>query len=202
MIRRRLFLGSASVSLLAGALPARAQPDPAVAFIERRGQQLLAIINGDGTTDQKQQKVAQLLSETVDINGVGRFVVGRYWRTASAQEQSEFQKLFHQLLVENISARFGELRGLKFHVTGPTRSDDESQGVATVIERPGQAPATVEWRIASQGGSLKVVDLIAEGASMRLTQRGEYTSVLQRNNGRFDALLVAMKRQLAQLQQS
>ena len=200
MILRRQF-ALLPAGLLAAPWPASAQADPAVSFIQRRGEQLLAIINGDGPTVQKQQQVARLLAETVDMDGVGRFVVGRYWRTASAQEQREFLKLFHELLVETISARFGELKGLKFQVTGPTRRDEESQGVATVIERPGQPPATVEWRIANQGSDLKVIDLIAEGTSLRLTQRGEYTAVLQRNSGRFDALLGAMKRQLAQLQQ-
>jgi phospholipid transport system substrate-binding protein len=202
MLDRRRFLVLAVPGAIASASAARAQADPAVAFIQRRGEQLLAIINGPAPTAQKQQEVARLLTETVDMDGVGRFVVGRYWRTASAQEQREFLKLFQDLLVETISARFGELKGLKFQVTGPTRRDEESQGVATVIERPGQPPAAVEWRIADQGGALKVVDLIAEGTSLRLTQRGEYTAVLQRNSGRFDALLGAMKRQLAQLQQS
>lgn len=202
MIRRRVVLASTVLFPLGLALPASAQQDAAVAFIQRRGEQLLAIVNGDGPGTQKQQQVARLLGETVDMEGVGRFVVGRYWRTASQQEQREFLKLFHDLLVETISVRFGELKGLKFQVTGPTRRDEESQGVGTVIERPGQPPAAVEWRIAGQGSDLKVIDLIAEGTSLRLTQRGEYTAVLQRNSGRFDALLGAMKRQLAQLQQS
>jgi phospholipid transport system substrate-binding protein len=202
MIHRRTVLASTILFPLGLALPASAQQDPAVAFIQRRGEQLLAIVNGDGPGTQKQQQVARLLAETVDMDGVGRFVVGRYWRTASQQEQREFLKLFHDLLVETISVRFGELKGLKFQVTGPTRRDEESQGVGTVIERPGQPPAAVEWRIAGQGSDLRVIDLIAEGTSLRLTQRGEYTAVLQRNSGRFDALLGAMKRQLAQLQQS
>jgi phospholipid transport system substrate-binding protein len=137
----------------------------------------------------------------VDVDGVGRFVTGRYWRTASAEEQAQFQKLFRDLLVETIGARFGELQGLRFAITGPTRRDEESAGVGTVITRPAQPPANVEWRVANEGGQLKVIDLIAEGTSLRLTQRSEYTSVLQRNGGRFAALLSAMERQLAQLRQ-
>lgn len=199
---RRVILCLPALGLAAAIRRAAAQGDPAVAFIQRRGEALLAIINAEAPGAQKQQQVAQLLHDSVDMEGVGRFVVGRYWRTASPEEQREFQRLFSELLVETISARFGELKGLKFQVTGPTRRDEESQGVATVIERPGQPPATVEWRVAGQGDSLRVIDLIAEGTSLRLTQRGEYTAVLQRNNGRFDALLNAMKRQLAQLQQS
>jgi phospholipid transport system substrate-binding protein len=197
--RRRFLLAGTACLVLPS--PAWAQADPAVAFIQRKGEELLAIVNGSAPNAQKKQQVAKLLTDTVDMEGVGRFVVGRYWRTATPDEQREFQKLFQDMLLETISARFGELRGLKFQVTGPTRRDEESQGVATVIERPGQPPAAVEWRIAGNGNSMKVIDLIAEGTSLRLTQRGEYTAVLQRNSGRFEALLGAMKRQLAQLQQ-
>lgn len=200
MIHRRTFLGAALAAGLAVPFAASAQVDPAVAFIQKRGEALTAIVNGDAPVAQKKQQVERLLSEAVDISGVGRFVVGRYWRTATAEEQREFQRLFHDLLLETIAARFGDLKGLKFHVVGGARGDDESKGVVTTIERPGQAAANVEWRVADQGGALKVVDLIAEGTSMRLTQRSEYTSVLQRNNGRFEALIAAMKHQLAQLQ--
>jgi phospholipid transport system substrate-binding protein len=199
MPRRRRLLAAAACLIVAAS--ARAEADPAVAFIQRRGEELLAIVNGGAPPAEKKQQVARLLVETVDVEGVGRFVVGRYWRTATPEEQREFQRLFKDMLVATISARFGELQGLRFQVTGPTRRDEESQGVGTVIERPGQAPAVVEWRIAGNGDGMKVVDLIAEGASLRLTQRGEYTAVLQRNSGRFDALLGAMRRQLAQLQQ-
>lgn len=191
----------ALAALAAAPAAARAQADPAVAFIQGRGEAMLAIVNSDAPQAAKQQQIARLLTETVDMDGVGRFVVGRYWRTASAEEQREFLRLFHDMLVETISARFGELRGLRFQVTGPTRRDEESQGVATIIERPGQPAAQVEWRVGQVGGQPRVVDLIAEGTSLRLTQRGEYTAVLQRNNGQFAALLAAMRRQLAQLQQ-
>jgi phospholipid transport system substrate-binding protein len=196
--RRLLLLG------LAACLPAatQAQGEPATAFIQGRGEALLAIVNGPGTQAEKRAAVEKLLLETVDVDGVGRFVTGRYWRTASADEQRQFQGLFRDLLVETIGARFGELQGLQFSITGPTRRDEESIGIGTVITRPGQPPAAVEWRVAEQGGGFRVVDLIAEGTSLRLTQRGEYTSVLQRNNGRFGALLQAMQRQLAQLRQN
>jgi phospholipid transport system substrate-binding protein len=196
--RRRLLM-LALAACLPGA--ARAQGEPATAFIQGRGEALLAVVNGDGSQAEKRAAVEKLLLETVDVDGVGRFVTGRYWRTASAEEQRQFQGLFRDLLVETIGARFGELQGLKFRVTGATRRDEESAGVGTIIERPGQPPVAVEWRVAEQGSGFKVVDLIAEGTSLRLTQRGEYTSVLQRNNGRFAALLSAMQRQLAQLRQ-
>jgi phospholipid transport system substrate-binding protein len=199
--RRRLLATVAAISLAALAtLPpqARAQASE-VAFLRNRGDQLLAIVNADTPEATKQDAVGRLLAETVDLDGVARFVVGRYWRTATAEEQKEYLSLFGELTKLTIAARFGELKGLKFQVLGPTRRDEEAQGIATLIERPGQPPATVEWKVAQIGPALKVVDLVAEGTSLRLTQRSEYTSVLQRNNGQFSGLMAAMRRQMAQL---
>jgi phospholipid transport system substrate-binding protein len=199
MMDRRHFVLFGLAAMLP--LPALAQADPAVQFIQTKGDALLAVVNGSEPVAAKKAAVERLLLETVDVDGVGRFVTGRYWRTATADEQRQFQALFRDLLVETIGARFGELQGLQFSITGPTRRDEESIGVATVITRPAQPPANVEWRVAGEGGQFRVIDLIAEGTSLRLTQRSEYTSVLQRNNGRFAALLTAMQRQLAQLRQ-
>ena len=71
--------------------------------------------------------------------------------------------------------------------------------VNTIIERPNSAPFALDWRVGEIGGHPKVVDVIAEGTSLRLTQRSEYSSVIQQNNGAVSALLVAMKRQIQQL---
>lgn len=199
--RRRLLASLTALSLPAlGAWPghARAQATE-IAFLRTKGEELLAIVNADTPEATKQDAVGRLLAEAVDLEGVARFVVGRYWRTASAQEQREYVELFGELTKLTIAARFGELKGLKFQVLGPTRRDEEAQGIATLIERPGQPPATVEWKVAQVGPALKVVDLVAEGTSLRLTQRSEYTSVLQRNNGQFSGLMAAMRRQVAQL---
>ena len=65
--------------------------------------------------------------------------------------------------------------------------------------RAGQYWRLEKWRVGEIGGHPKVVDVIAEGTSLRLTQRSEYCSVIGRNNGAVSALLVAMKRQIQQL---
>ena len=72
------------------------------------------------------------------------------------------------------------------------------------MENPGKALSREEILDKVWGhdyfGELKIVDVIAEGASLRLTQRSEYSSVISRNGGRVAALLDAMKQQIAQLQ--
>jgi len=71
--------------------------------------------------------------------------------------------------------------------------------VNTVIERPNSAPYSLDWRVADVGGQPKIVDLIAEGTSLRLTQRSEYSAVIQRSGNSIGALLTAMQGQIAAL---
>ena len=57
----------------------------------------------------------------------------------------------------------------------------------------------VVWRLVPKGNNFKIVDVVIAGISMAITQRNEYSAVIRRNNGRFDALLDAMRTQITKL---
>jgi phospholipid transport system substrate-binding protein len=194
MIQRRVLL-----SLLAatGLYPAtaRAQADRASAFIKSTGDRLVTIVNAGGSTADKRREIGKIVLAAIDVETVGRFCLGRFWRQASAEQQKTYQALFQEVLITSITAKLGEYQGVRFTM-GRTRAQEEDQIVATVVERPNNAPATVEWVVARAATDPKVVDVIAEGTSLRITQRSDYASFLSRNNNSIDALLAAMRRQI------
>jgi phospholipid transport system substrate-binding protein len=201
-ITRRSLLAGAGAALFAA--PARASADlapRAVRFIEERGRQVIDIVNGPGTAEEKRAAVAAILRETVDIRGVAQFVLGRHWRTASEAQRGEYLRLFEEVLVRNLSARFGEIAGASFTVARNLMASEEEAVVSTVVNRPNAPSITLDWRVAVVGGAPKVVDVVAEGTSLRITQRSEYSAVVQRDGG-IDGLLRAMRQQLAQLEQA
>ena len=204
MTRRPLLLAALALpAALAFRHPALAQsvdPGRATAFIQSTGQELVAAINANAGVAQRRQQVAAILRRAVDIQGVGRFILGRWWRQASPAEQQEYMRLFEETLIRNLSARFGEYQGVRFSLGRAQQRTEDDVLVNTIIERPNTAPFTLDWRVSEVGGQPKIVDVIAEGASLRLTQRSEYSSVISRNGGRVAALLDAMKQQIAQLQ--
>ncbi|PZP43066.1 MAG: ABC transporter [Azospirillum brasilense] len=204
MTRRPLLLAALALpAALAFRHPALAQsvdPGRATAFIQSTGQELVAAINANAGVAQRRQQVAAILRRAVDIQGVGRFILGRWWRQASPAEQQEYMRLFEETLIRNLSARFGEYQGVRFSLGRAQQRTEDDVLVNTIIERPNTAPFTLDWRVSDVGGQPKIVDVIAEGASLRLTQRSEYSSVISRNGGRVAALLDAMKQQIAQLQ--
>jgi phospholipid transport system substrate-binding protein len=197
---RRLLLGAGLGLPLAGRALAQQDIGRAANFIQTTGQDLVAAIN-DTRADlaTRRLRVAAVLRKAVDIEGVGRFILGRWWRQASPQEQAEYVKLFEETLIRNLSARFGEYQGVRFSLGRSQQRTEDDVLVNTIIERPNSAPFALDWRVGEVGGQPKVVDVIAEGTSLRLTQRSEYSSVIQQNNGSIAALLAAMKRQIQQL---
>ena len=205
---RRALIGAAlTLPLLAVALPiplaapARAQQDVsrAVNFIQATGPEMVAVINSGAPVAQRRQQVAAILRRAVDVDGVGRFVLGRWWRQASPAEQQEYLRLFEETLIRNLSARFGEYQGVRFSLGRSQQRTEDDVLVSTIIERPNMAPFGLDWRVSEVGGQPRVVDVIAEGTSLRLTQRSEYSAVIQRNNGQVSALLAAMRNQIQQL---
>lgn len=205
MTRRDLILAATALALPAlvrgTALAQGVDTGRAAGLIETAGQELVSYLNNTGmSVAQRRERVAGVLRRTIDIEGTGRFILGRYWRTASPQEQQDYLRLFDEIIIRNLSARFGEYQGVRFTMGRSQQRTEEDVLVNTIIERPNSPSFSLDWRVADLGtGQLKVVDVIAEGTSLRLTTRSEYSSVIQRNGGQVGALLTAMRQQIAQL---
>lgn len=189
----------ATFALTASLLPglARAQgADGATAFVTLFGNRLMTIINGPGSYEEKKQHLSPLIEQDVDIDGIARFCLGRFVRQATPAQQQEYTQLFRQVLLNNIFGKLGEFQGVTFRMTS-TVPTGEGAAVGTLIQRPSQRANKVEWIVSEATGQPKIIDVKAEGTSLRLTQRNDYTSYLTRNGDSVGALLTAMRGQLA-----
>jgi phospholipid transport system substrate-binding protein len=199
MLERRMLLGTIFGLLCARAAWAELDGASATDFIRNLGQELVSAIDSSDPIARRREKVATILRRKVDIDGVGRFVLGRWWRQASPAEHQEYSRLFEETLVNNLSARLGEYRGVRLSLDRAPQRSEDGVLVNTVIIRPNAAHFSLDWRVGEVGGQPKVMDVIAEGTSLRLTQRSEYSSVIQNHGGQVAALLAAMRNQLQQL---
>ncbi len=198
MLTRRILLtfGVASAALLIAQPDAKAQAGDATGFVRQLGEELIAVVNGPGSVAEKRRRLDPLIEQSVDIEAIGRFCLGLYWRTASPQQQQEFQRLFHQVLLTNIAGKIGDFRGVSFAMTSTSQREGGTY-VGTTITRPNQQPNNVQWVVSNASGRPKIIDVIAEGISLRLTQRDDYAAVLSRNGRNVDVLLDLMRRQAA-----
>ena len=198
--RRTLFgaaLGLCLAGFGGGARAAGLDAASATGFVQSFASRLVAVVNGPGSDAAKRRTVLPLIDQFVDVNGIGRFCLGRFWRVATAAQQQQYLGLFQNVLNNSISSHLGEYRGVTFQMT-QTRQINGDWYVGTTVNRPNSAPADVQWVVAETGGQPRVVDVVAEGTSLRVTQRSDYTSYLVRNNSSIAAFLAALQRQAAQ----
>ncbi len=195
LTRRTFLLAAAALPLLSLPIPAWAAPaDQAEATIHKLLTELTGVVNGSGAAAAKQASLRRLVDATVDVETVARFCLGRYWRAATPQQQKDFVVQFQRYLMGNITGKVGDYQGVSFTM-GRTQAREAEATVSTIVTRPGNAPNKIDWIVSTESGSPKIVDVIAEGTSLRLTQRSDYSAFLTRNNGNVQALIDAMAKQ-------
>ena len=164
-------------------------------FIDTMAQRALGFLAGTGSQETKKSEFARLLQDSFDMETIGRFTLGRYWRVSTKQQREEYLKLFRQMVVDVYSARFSEYKGQRFDVRS-VRQDGEKDAIVTSFIVPPEGPEVqVDWRVRYKDGRYKVVDVIVEGVSMSVTQRSDFSAVIQRGGGDVQVLLAHLRKQ-------
>lgn len=196
MPRRSLVAALATLPLLArGAEPAA----DAAAFVKQAGAELAAAVGGASSAPDKRARLAAYLGRVVDEDGLARFCLGRYWQLATQAQRDEYGRLFRQLLLRGVVNRLGDYQtGQVSIVVDPVLQRPDGLYVPTVVERAGNSPVRITWLVTTDAGGLRIADVVAEGMSLRQTQRSDYASFLARNGGNVDALIAAMRERLGE----
>lgn len=199
MMRRLAAAGALVFTLLLFTAPAPALAQDARSFVSTLGTQAIAVLGPDVPEQQRLARFRELFHNDFDVPGIGRFVLGRYWRTATPQQQAEFLQLFQEYIVRAYSTRLGQYAGEPFRVTGARPAGGETI-VSSEIVRASGAPVEVDWYLDGGGaGQYKITDVYVGGVSMAVTQRDEFASIIQRNGG-VAGLLSQLRQKLADAQ--
>ena len=201
LTRRDFLVFTTAAGLLAGlgapgAWAQNANSSAISGFVNTFARELTAIVNGPQPAAQKKAALGPVIDRNVDVAKIARFCLGRFWASATPAQQAQYTTIFHRVLLNEISGHLGEYRGVTYSMGGET-SQGANTLVGTTINRPNAPAANVQWVVDSSSGSPKVIDVVAEGTSMRLTQRSDYASYLSRHGNEISALLTALQQQLA-----
>ncbi|HUA52842.1 MAG TPA: ABC transporter substrate-binding protein [Candidatus Sulfotelmatobacter sp.] len=161
-------------------------------FVQSVDDKAMAITGKNLDAGDREQSFRDMFVTSFDVPGIGRFVLGRYWRTATDAQKSEFLTLFENMIVRTYSNRFTTYKDEQFTITG-ARADGDSAVVGSTFAQTNSPPVKVDWRVLKTQGTLKIVDVMVEGVSMSVTQQQEFGSVIQRGGGRIDGLLEIMR---------
>jgi len=196
--RRQLLNGLqlALVAFLVGGRGAHAavDPDAAEQMIQDVGVEVLAILrNGDLSQQDKVDRLVKVLDGPIDLELIARLILGRHWRSASEAQQAEDLELFRAFALDNLANRLHVYDGQDFEIVGSQAVNDRDAVVATLVTGAGQQPLKVDWRVRERGdGDLVAIDVIVEGISLVVTQRSEFSSVIERSG--MDGLLAELRK--------
>src|SRR5215831_3177067 len=194
---RRSILTAALVLIVGVLAPAiLAAADPA-GVINNLGNRALEVLGKNVSPAQRAARFHELFREDFDVPGIARFVLGRYWKAATPEQQNEFVRLFEDYIALVYSSQLAAYSGETLKVTG-SRADAEGAIVASEIIRPtGAPPVKVEWRLTDHNGAYKIRDVAVDGISMAVTQRSEFASVIQHNGGQVQSLIGMLREKTA-----
>lgn len=166
------------------------QVPAAQAFIERLAQRAIdGLTAREIDTAERTKRFRELLTESFDVPKIGRFALGSAWRTANAADREAYLKAFEDFIVATYASRFADYGGEQIRVVSSRRLDEGEAAVGTLFERARGEPVRVDWRLAPEGQSWKIIDVIIEGVSMAITQRDDFAATVQRNGGRVGPLV-------------
>lgn len=205
MISRSTFLRttfSFLVALTLGATAGKAQTEDAPRkFISALADRAITTV-ADRQLPQieRDESFRKLFVSSFDIPEIGRFVLSRYWRVATPDQQQDFLSLFEDINVLTWAKRFQDYNGESLETVSASKDGDHGWIVDSHILRNQGPMIPVQWRLREKDdGSLRVVDIIVEGVSMAITYRSDYAAALQANGGKVDGLLSIMRTKLDQL---
>lgn len=144
---------------------------------------------------EREERFRALLRESFDVNRICRFVLGRYARNISKEDLTEFKSLYEDIAVLTYAHLFASYAGQGFKVKREVGDPDDRYRMVLTEVQPGDGkpPIKLDWQIKVSGDSYAVVDIRVEGASMAITQREEYTAVLDKNGGDIADLLAQLR---------
>ncbi len=171
--------------LLFGSAPLRAEPlslSEAEAFAQTQGDNLLSFF-AEKDVRTKYQKLDNLFLNHVDLDYIARFVVGKYWREMTPEQQSRYQNLFRRYAV-NVYKGFPlafENR-LSFEITGSHSEGDDAFVDVDIAYARYQSPPdhfNVQFRMRKNQGVIKLTDIKIGESSLILSYRGKFYQMIK-----------------------
>ena len=169
------------------------EPDVFVQSTVNRASKLLSE-NID--KDQKIMELKNIAKETVDIRGIGYYSLGPIRKTLNKDQLKKYSSLFEQYFLKSFSSRLAEYTNPEIDVYDKEVLDKNYTIVNSVLKATNERPEIkIDWRIYTKNPTNPLIrDLIIEGLSLARTQKEEFLSVLNSNNGDINALFETLQK--------
>ena len=158
-----------------------------------------AILSSSDPVESKIIKLNDIAENNVDIDGIGLYALGKYRKIISEDERIKYKKLFKSYFLKSFSSRLVDYSDPKINVVSEKKINEKYTIVTTVLEPTSKNPQIkINWRIYTKNPKRPLIrDLIIEGLSLARTQKEEFASVIESNDGDVTKLFITLKEFIA-----
>lgn len=192
---RRLMAALMVLGLGTGTVAADQSPET---FVVEVAEQAIEALGATQSDADRERQLQQIFSAAFDVPAIGRFVMGLPWRQATDDQKSQYAALFETYVVRTVATRLAPFAQDEITVrVANVVPDGRGHIVQTqMLTADNPDPVSVDWRLRTRSGQLKVVDVFVEGISMAITQRDEFSAVMQQNGG-VDGLIEELRKRVS-----
>ena len=164
-------------------------------FISEIIDEAKIILSSKSSQDEKAKKLSQIALKTVDIKGLAKYTLGSKGKDISPEEKEKYQVLFKSYFLKSFTSRLTDYSDPKIDVLSTEVLNPKYTIVKSVLLATDKKPAVnIEWRVYTKNPDKPLIrDLIVEGLSLARTQKEEFASVIESNNGDVTKLFDTLK---------
>ena len=153
------------------------------------------ILKSNDPVESKIIKLNDIAERSVDISGIGMYALGKHKKSMSEDEKTKYKKLFKSYFLKSFSSRLVDYTDPKINVVSQKKINEKYTIVNSILEATSKRPQVkIDWRIYTKNPDKPLIrDLIVEGLSLARTQKEEFNSIIQNNDGDINSLFKTLE---------
>ena len=164
-------------------------------FVQSTVNRASQILSKNISKEEKINQLKSIAKETVDIRGVGFYSLGSVRKNLNDSQKIQYSKLFEDYFLKSFSSRLAEYTNPEIEVNNKKVLNKNYTIVNSLLKGTSERPEIkIDWRIYTKDPKNPLIrDLIIEGLSLARTQKEEFSSILESNNGDINALFKTLE---------
>jgi len=160
-------------------------------FVQSTVNRAAKTLGGDLNKEERIEKLKEIAKDTVDIKGIGFYSLGAYRKNLSDDQLKRYEEVFSEYFLKSFSSRLAEYSNPEIEVNSKKKINENYTIVSsTLISTTSRPEVKIEWRVYTKNpDNLTIRDLIIEGLSLARTQKEEFSSIINSNDGNIEALI-------------
>ena len=163
-------------------------------FVQSTVNRAAKTLGGNLSKDERIKKLKEIAKDTVDIKGIGFYSLGVYRKNLSDEQLKKYEKVFTEYFLKSFSSRLAEYSNPEIEVNSKKKINENYTIVSSSLIATDTRPEVkIEWRVYTKNPEKPLIrDLIIEGLSLARTQKEEFSSIINSNDGNIEALFKSL----------